>query len=144
MHILPGRPTGKPDQMSPIRAAVPIDQRVRSVHLVVKSASSAASNALWLTERGTRLQARDVADRFGFYRDELGLDPALSPHCLRHSYVTHLIEDGVDPRFVQEQAGHVYQSTTGLYTAVSGDFKNKMLHDAIRAVLPTNPGGQRQ
>ncbi|MDT0119054.1 MULTISPECIES: tyrosine-type recombinase/integrase [Kocuria] len=112
--------------------------------LVVKSASSAASNALWLTERGTRLQARDVADRFGFYRDELGLDPALSPHCLRHSYVTHLIEDGVDPRFVQEQAGHVYQSTTGLYTAVSGDFKNKMLHDAIRAVLPTNPGGQRQ
>lgn len=110
----------------------------------MKSASSAASNALWLTERGTRLQARDVADRFGFYRDELGLDPALSPHCLRHSYVTHLIEDGVDPLFVQEQAGHVYQSTTGLYTAVSGDFKNKMLHDAIRAVLPTNPGGQRQ
>ncbi|MEV0855318.1 tyrosine-type recombinase/integrase [Nocardia fluminea] len=39
-------------------------------------------------------------------RDDLGLDKDLTPHCLRHSYVTHLIEHGADPKFVQEQVGH--------------------------------------
>lgn len=113
-------------------------------HLTVKTTSGPASNALWLTERGTRLKAREIPDRFAFYRDELGLEPELSPHCLRHSYVTHLIEDGVDPRFVQEQVGHAYQSTTAVYTGVSSNFKNKMLHEAIRAMLPTTPGGQER
>ncbi|MGA5135282.1 tyrosine-type recombinase/integrase, partial [Streptomyces olivoreticuli] len=36
----------------------------------------------------------------------------------RHSYVTHLIEDGWDPRFVQEQVGHEHASTTAIYTCV--------------------------
>lgn len=53
------------------------------------------------------------------------------PHCLRHSYVTHNIEDGVDPRFIQEQVGHLYASTTALYTAVSDDFANTMMLKAI-------------
>lgn len=38
------------------------------------------------------------------------------PHCLRHSHVTHQIEDGADPAFVQRQVGHRYASTTALYT----------------------------
>lgn len=98
---------------------------------------SSPTNAVFVTERGTRLKPRDVADRFGFYRDELGLDSVLTPHALRHSYVTHLIEDGVDPVFVKEQVGHAYQSTTAIYTGVSGDFMNKMMKDAVRRVLPT-------
>lgn len=102
------------------------------------------SNALWLTERGTRVNARDIDERFALYREELGLDPELKLHCLRHSYVTHLTENGVDPRFIQDQVGHVYLSTTAIYTAVSSDFKNKMVHDAIRAVMPTTPGGQKE
>ena len=43
----------------------------------------------------------------------------LSLHCLRHSYVTHLIEFGYPERFVQDQVGHAYASTTALYTSVS-------------------------
>ncbi|BBG05785.1 MULTISPECIES: tyrosine-type recombinase/integrase [Pseudonocardia] len=77
---------------------------------------STRTNALWLSERGARLRPRELSDRFKQYRDVLGLDPVLSPHALRHSYVTHLIENGYDARFVQEQVGHVYQSTTAIYT----------------------------
>lgn len=95
------------------------------------------TNAVFVTERGTRLKPRDVSDRFGIYREELGLDSVLSPHALRHSYVTHLIEDGVDPVFVKEQVGHAYQSTTAIYTGVSSDFKNKMMQDAVKRILPS-------
>ncbi|MET0993496.1 MAG: tyrosine-type recombinase/integrase, partial [Mycobacterium sp.] len=87
--------------------------------------------AMWLTERGGRLNAREIDDRFALYREGAGLDKRLSLHCLRHSYVTHMVEDGVDPKFLQAQLGHVYQSTTSLYTAVSGDFANTMMRQAI-------------
>lgn len=93
------------------------------------------SNALWISERSRRLRADDVGRRFAEYRDELGLDRVLSPHALRHSYVTHLTEDGVDPVFIQRQVGHAYQSTTAIYTAVSGDFANQMMQKAVSGVL---------
>jgi integrase/recombinase XerD len=56
-------------------------------------------------------------------------DPDL--HALRHSYVTHLIEAGYDPMFVQQQVGHSYSSTTALYTSVSSDFKQKTIQRMI-------------
>lgn len=100
------------------------------------------SGLLWLTERGTRLQARDIPGRFPIYRDALGLEESLTPHSLRHSYVTHLIEDGADPVFIQQQVGHAYQSTTGIYTAVSADFMNKMMRQAIDAVVRNATEGE--
>ena len=73
-----------------------------------------------MTERGGRIKAAEVTERFAEYRDErragVGAD---SPHALRHSYVTHLIEDGFDELFVRMQVGHRYASTTALYTGVS-------------------------
>ena len=73
--------------------------------------------------------------RFAEYRDDLGFDAALHPHCLRHSYVTHLIEDGFDPLFVQQQVGHRWGSTTALYTGVSGDYRNRTLRRALDAAF---------
>ena len=87
--------------------------------------------ALWITERSSRIKTRYVNERFASYRDELGLDKSLTPHCLRHSYITHLVEDGTDPKLVQEQAGHRFASTTAIYTAVSTDFLNKMIQQSI-------------
>ena len=61
------------------------------------------------------------------YRDDArpGCGPGL--HSLRRSYVTHLIEAGWDPLFVQQQAGHEHASTTAIYTCVSSDFRTRTL-----------------
>lgn len=91
----------------------------------------AGRKAVWLTERGGRLQPREIETRFAAYRDALGFDKELVPHCLRHSHVTHQIEDGVDPKFVQEQVGHRFASTTAIYTGVSTDFMNTMMRKAL-------------
>jgi site-specific recombinase XerD len=91
--------------------------------------------ALWVTERGNRLQPREIESRFAEYRDALGLPGELVPHCERHSFITHLIEDGVDAKFVQEIAGHRFASTTAIYTAVDGDFMNKMMSKALDKAL---------
>jgi len=92
-------------------------------------------SALLVTERGDRMSARSVDDRFALWRAAAGLPPELSVHCLRHSYVSHLIEDGVDPLFVQSQVGHSWASTTATYTTVGADAKNRMLQTALARVL---------
>ena len=87
--------------------------------------------ALWVTERGGRINPVEINARFGSYREALGLPRALTPHSLRHSYVTHLTEDGVDRRFIQQQVGHERDSSTAIYTHVSDDFMNSALRRAL-------------
>ncbi len=93
---------------------------------------------LWLTERGGRISARRIDERFAAYRKMAGLPVELSVHCLRHSYVSHLIEDGVDPLFVQHQVGHSWASTTAVYTSVGADHKNRMLRAALCRAFGTD------
>jgi site-specific recombinase XerD len=91
-----------------------------------------AGPMLWPTERGGRISPDQINARFAAYRDALGLDPGLrGPHCLRHAYVTHLLEDGWDHLFIQQQVGHAWGSTTAVYTAVSSDFRNQALRRAL-------------
>jgi Phage integrase family len=87
--------------------------------------------ALWVTERGGRIKPAEINARFVAYRDAIGLPRQLSPHSLRHSYVTHLTEDGADRRFIQEQVGHRCDTSTAIYTHVSSDFMNTALRKAI-------------
>jgi site-specific recombinase XerD len=87
--------------------------------------------ACWPSERGPRIGFTQINTRLANYRDELGLDRALDFQSLRRSYVTHLIEDGYDARFVQEQAGHEHASTTSIYTCVSSDFRTRTLRRAL-------------
>lgn len=89
------------------------------------------SAALWPSERGDRVTVGSLGDAFAASRDAVGLPKELGLHCLRHSYVTHLIEAGYDPTFVQAQVGHSYASTTSLYTSVSSDFKHKAIQHMI-------------
>jgi integrase/recombinase XerC len=100
--------------------------------------------AVWVTERGGRIRVSEINDRFHRYCVELGLPPELSPHCLRHSYVTHLIEDGADPTFVQHQVGHRWGSTTGGYMGVGGDFMNTMLRRALYPVLGPSTAAEEE
>ncbi|MFD4323636.1 tyrosine-type recombinase/integrase [Nocardioides sp. NPDC058538] len=95
---------------------------------------------LWLTERGQRVALKTIDRRFALLRDEAGLPADLTLHCLRHSYVTYLVEFGYPERFVTEQVGHSYASTTAIYTSVSNDFKTKTLQSALARVYPTVPG----
>ncbi|MBQ0927545.1 tyrosine-type recombinase/integrase [Saccharopolyspora endophytica] len=89
--------------------------------------------AVWITERRGRLSYRKIDQLFAVVRDEAGLDPELDLHCLRHSYVTHLIEFGYPEKFVQDQVGHSYASTTALYSGVSDEYRNRLLTSALRS-----------
>lgn len=90
---------------------------------------------LWPSERSGQLSPEKLGARFAEYRDALDLPKELSLHCLRHSYVTHLLEDGFDPLFVQHQVGHSHSSTTALYTSVSSDFRIRTLGAALTATV---------
>ncbi len=91
--------------------------------------------ALRVTERGGRVRPPEINARFEAYRDALGLPAALVVHSLRHAYVTHLTEDGVDRRFIQVQVGHECDSSTAICTHVSDDFMNTMLRKALAPAL---------
>jgi integrase/recombinase XerC len=96
--------------------------------------------ALWVTERGGRVSPAEINARFVAYRDALGLPGELTPHSLRHSYVTHLTEDGVDRQFIQAQVGHRCDTSLAIYTHVSGDFMNTALRRALAPALDGQPG----
>ena len=58
----------------------------------------------------------------------------------RRTYVSHLIEDGADPLFVQQQAGHSWASTTATYTTVGQDARNRMLRSALARAFEGEDG----
>jgi len=75
--------------------------------------------ALFLNQDGGRITARSVQRFFREYCREAGLPDDVTPHKLRHSFATHLLDAGADLRSVQELLGHASLSTTQIYTHVS-------------------------
>ncbi|QDC12699.1 tyrosine-type recombinase/integrase [Rhodococcus ruber] len=90
---------------------------------------------LFPSPRRTALSHTTIQERFRRYCDDLGFGSGLDFHSLRRSYVTHLIEDGVDPLFVQQQVRHEYASTTALYTCVSSDYRTRVLADVLASIF---------
>ncbi|MEM1058963.1 MAG: tyrosine recombinase XerC [Verrucomicrobiota bacterium] len=79
------------------------------------------AEALFVSNRGTRLTARQVQLLLKQYLAVAGLDAGITPHKLRHTFATHLLDHGADLRSVQELLGHAHLTTTQIYTAVTAE-----------------------
>jgi site-specific recombinase XerD len=88
--------------------------------------------ALFLSKSGRRLSSSDVTRRLALWVREASLAAGVSPHSLRHSFATHLLEGGADLRTIQELLGHASISTTQVYTRVDA----ARLRDAYATTHP--------
>jgi integrase/recombinase XerD len=88
--------------------------------------------ALFLNARGERLSRQSAFNRVRALAARAGLKRDISPHTLRHSYATHLIDGGADVRTVQELLGHASVATTQIYTLITLDH----LREVYRAAHP--------
>jgi site-specific recombinase XerD len=89
-----------------------------------------ALEALFFNRRGKPMTQRDVRGMLERYRVAAGVPAGTSPHTLRHSYATHLLEGGADLRVVQELLGHVALTTTQTYTHVSNERLRRVYEQA--------------
>ncbi|MCQ4088658.1 tyrosine-type recombinase/integrase [Saccharibacillus sp. JS10] len=83
--------------------------------------------ALFINKYGNRLTIYSIENIFSKYRDTARITPTATPHALRHTFATHLLDNGADLRSVQEILGHSSVSTTEIYTEVSIKRKKNVL-----------------
>ncbi|MBF5059486.1 site-specific tyrosine recombinase XerD [Candidatus Neptunochlamydia vexilliferae] len=89
---------------------------------------------LFLSKRGKRIGRTTVWERVKHYARVVGIEKEISPHTLRHSFATHLLDHGADLRVIQEMLGHADIGTTERYTHLS----KKRLFDAFDTFHPRN------
>jgi integrase/recombinase XerC len=111
---------GKKERIAPVgkHASRALD-RWLDVREPDDTASAAEQAAIFLNRFGRRLTTRSVGRMLEKYILTTGLNKLTSPHTLRHSFATHLLDGGADLRSVQEMLGHKSLTTTQIYTHVS-------------------------
>lgn len=92
---------------------------------------------MFINKQSTRISTRSVRRKVSKYLEQVGLDPDISPHTLRHSFATHLLDNGADLRAVQELLGHQSLSTTQVYTHLT----TQRMRDAYDKAHPRAEAG---
>jgi len=129
--VLRVRGKGRKDRLTPIGSqAIRAVQRYFELrHQDHRSGEITATSRVFLNKHGDSLSTRSVRRKLDKYLSIAGLDPGISPHTLRHSFATHLLNNGADLRSVQELLGHQSLSTTQIYTHLSTS-RVKEVYDA--------------
>lgn len=86
---------------------------------LIRLPEQGSEGPLFLNRWGKRLSARGMREALYKYVNQMAVNKRISPHMLRHTFATHLLERGADLRTVQELLGHVSMSTTQIYTHVT-------------------------
>ncbi len=111
-------PVGRP-ALEAVRAWLPAREQLTLER--VKRGHNPENKALFLNTHGGRLTTRSVERLVKKYGERAGIPQTVTPHALRHSFATHLLEMGADLRSVQELLGHASLSTTQRYTHLTLD-----------------------
>jgi integrase/recombinase XerD len=111
--------TGKGSKMRVVPFGVAAAGALEAWMVRGRPALEPATPAMFVNQRGRRLTRQGAWKIVKGYADAVGLHDTVSPHTLRHSFATHLLNGGADVRVVQELLGHADVSTTQVYTSVS-------------------------
>jgi integrase/recombinase XerC len=117
LHV---RGKGKKERITPISpTALAWIKRFMELRRADPRSQTFNQEALFINKHGQRLSTRSVRRKLDKYLAICGMDPTISPHTLRHSFATHMLNRGADLRAVQELLGHQSLSTTQIYTHVT-------------------------
>ena len=119
------RGKGKKERLAPLGGPA-----VEALQKYLELRARSARGPLFVNRFGGRMTARSVQRMVKKYLIAANLDPSLTPHKLRHSFATHMLDAGADLRSVQELLGHANLSTTQIYTHITPERLKKVYEKA--------------